>query len=66
MSGEPHKVQGMSVLGLAACATTFQLALVWCFQFFPSVDGPAHVHLAHAFMEALRGDDFYGKLVDRD
>jgi hypothetical protein len=40
-----------------------QLVLVWGFTFFPTVDGPAHVHLAHALSEAWRGDDFYGQLV---
>jgi hypothetical protein len=51
-------------LALVAVAIAAQLGLVWGFDFFPSVDGPAHVHLAHGFYEALRGDDFYGKLIE--
>jgi hypothetical protein len=51
-------------LALGAIAVAAQLTLVWGFEFFPSVDGPAHVHLAHALYEALRGDGFYGSLVE--
>ena len=51
-------------LTLGAIAVAAQVSLVWSFQFFPTVDGPAHVHLAHAFYEALRGDGFYGSLVE--
>jgi hypothetical protein len=51
-------------LALVAVAIAAQLSLVWGFEFFPSVDGPAHVHLAHGLYEALRGDEFYGSLVE--
>jgi hypothetical protein len=51
-------------LALATLATAAQLWLVWGYGFFPTVDGPAHVHLAHAFHEALRGNAFYGALVE--
>jgi len=49
---------------LGASAVAVQLVLVWGFDFFPSVDGPAHVHLAHAMYEALTGDPFYRDLVE--
>lgn len=49
---------------LGTLATAAQLYLVWGFGFFPTVDGPAHTHLAYAMYEALRGDGFYGALVE--
>lgn len=51
-----------TTLGVLAVAA--QLYLVWGFDFFPTVDGPAHTHLAHAMYEALQGDAFYGALVE--
>lgn len=66
--GTLHEQTGMAwrtwVIALGALSVTAQLYLVWGFDFFPTVDGPAHVHLAHAMYEALRGDDFYGSLVE--
>lgn len=47
-----------------ALAVALQLVLVWSVDAFPSVDGPAHTHLAYAFFESLRGDPFYGGLVE--
>ena len=40
-------------------ALTLQLALVWSFDFFPTVDGPAHAHLAYGMAEAASGNAFY-------
>ena len=51
-------------IALGTLATAAQLYLVWGFGFFPTVDGPAHVHLAYAMYEALQGDAFYGGLVE--
>lgn len=51
-------------LGAAALAVAMQLWLVWGYAYFPSVDGPAHVHLAYAFHEVIEGDSFYRDLVE--
>lgn len=63
-SGEAETTEWIWPLALCIAATLAQLVLVWGFDFFPSVDGPAHTHLAHAFYEKLRGDSFYGGLVE--
>ena len=63
-SAEAHVTEWSWSLALAIVATLAELILVWGFDFFPSVDGPAHTHLAHAFYEKLRGDTFYGNLVE--
>lgn len=60
----PERSEFIWALTLAAISVVAQLALVWAFEFFPSVDGPAHVHLAHSFVEALRGDPFYSELIE--
>lgn len=49
---------------LGCLAVALQLVLVWAVDVFPTVDGPAHAHLAHALYESLRGDPFYGGLVE--
>lgn len=54
---------GLLAIALGAIATIGQLSLVWGFEYFPTIDGPAHSHLAHAYYEALRGDGFYKHLV---
>lgn len=54
---------GLLAIALGAIATIGQLTLVWGFEYFPSIDGPAHTHLAHAYYEALRGDGFYNSLI---
>ena len=40
-------------------ALSAQLILVWGFEFFPTIDGPAHVHLAYGLKEAYAGNEFY-------
>lgn len=51
-------------LTLTAIAVLFQLVLVWGFEFFPSVDGPAHLHLAYGLREAMSGDAFYSQFIE--
>ena len=63
-SAEHQAVRLTWGISLGAMAVTAQLVLVWGFEFFPSVDGPAHVHLAHAMYQSLKGDPFYGALVE--
>jgi len=52
------------VIVLSTLAVAAQLYLVWGFDFFPTIDGPAHTHMAYAMYESLRGDAFYGGLVE--
>ncbi len=47
-------------LALAA-ALAAHLLLVWAFPFFPTIDGPAHVHLGYGMGRALAGDPFYAE-----
>jgi hypothetical protein len=47
----------------SVAAVLVQVALVWSFDWFPTVDGPAHVHLAYGLAEAMRGDQFYGSFL---
>lgn len=35
------------------------LVLVWWFPYFPTIDGPAHVHVSHAIRHVLAGDPVY-------
>lgn len=60
----PRESRRMWETALVAVTVAAPLCLVWGFEFFPTVDGPAHVHLAYAMAEALRGDAFYGGLVE--
>jgi hypothetical protein len=64
MPEQSEAMRRMWAVALGAAAVAPQLILVWGFEFFPSVDGPAHVHLAHAMYEAIRGDGFYGNVVE--
>lgn len=49
---------------LALLAVALQLTLVWGFDYFPTVDGPAHVHLAYGLYEALTGNHFYKEFLE--
>ncbi len=61
---EPLQPIASRAITFGMVAVAAQLSLVWAFSYFPSVDGPAHVHLAYGFYEALRGDPYYGGIFE--
>ncbi|HVS66003.1 MAG TPA: hypothetical protein VMT85_21150 [Thermoanaerobaculia bacterium] len=64
-SPKGHRRFSLSLVAVpSVVALLAHLALVWCFDLFPTVDGPAHVHLVHAFQQALSGDEFYRTFVE--
>lgn len=52
------------VLVAVGVALAAHLSIIWLFPFFPTIDGPAHVHLAHGMHAAMAGDAFYADFFE--